>query len=82
MNDWTLIESAIVLALICLPLLIASAVYGIVTFVKRLYSSIQSEIEYRYYFRRVRNPKKYAKMRRGAKEPMWDFLLNVFAVRR
>lgn len=80
MNDWTLFESGMIFGIFCLILLAGCAVYGIAMFVRWLYAAIQSEIRYRYYFREVRNPRKYAKRSRDKKEPMWDIILKVFGI--
>ena len=46
-----------------------------------LWNRLQREIKYRYYFREIRNPKKYAKRNRNKKEPMWDFILWFFRIK-
>ncbi len=81
MNDWTLIETAYVTIAICAIPALIGVVIGIWEALKWIWRTIRNEVEFRYIFRAVRNPKKYRKMRRNAKEPIWDFLLWIFKIK-
>ena len=80
MNDWTIFESAMIFGIFCLIIVICGAVYGLCVLARRIYESIQREVKFRYYFREIRNPRKYAKRSRDKREPVWDFILKLFGI--
>lgn len=81
-NDWTLIESAYVIIAVCAIPVLIGVIIGIWEAIKWAWGILRNEVEYRYVFRAVRHPEKYRKMRRNAKEPMWDVLRWVFDIRK
>ena len=80
--DWTLFDVGIVIGLFGLVVLVGGITYGLATLIKCLWGILRREVEYRYHFRAVNNPRRNAKIRRGEREPMWDALLWAFGVRR
>lgn len=79
--DWTLFDIGIVLGLFGLVILVGCVTYGLATLIKCLWEILRREVEYRYHFRAVNNPRRNAKIRRGEREPVWAILLRIFAIR-
>ena len=77
-NDWTITEAAVVFTLFCLLVIIGFAIYGIMTVFRKIWARLRKELEFRYISRELRNPRRYARRRRDAREPIWDIPVYIF----
>ena len=77
-NDWTITEAAMVFAVFCVIILICGAVYGSALLLRSIWHAIRRELDFRYISRELRNPRRYARRRRDAREPIWDALVYIF----
>lgn len=77
-NDLTITEAAAVFAVFCAIILICGAAYGIGLLLCGIWEALRRELEFRYISRELRNPRRYARRRRDAREPIWDILVYIF----